>query len=319
MEVAAIYPIITGDQQLIDKANEYIKAKGISKEEFAKEISYSRPAVSQFLNGKYESKSGDIRERIAAHLNITQNNSSILKPVEIKKPSFFESRDAANIIGVCNSCQKYSGLGAIVGKSGFGKTFTLEYYGKLPKVAYVVCNDAMNSKDLLAKIERSIGLPIGTGTNDMRANKICEFFDINRGYLLIIDEADKLLGKYTQKKMEILRGIFDGAKVGMIVAGEEQLESLIKSYIPRFANRIEFYYKMKGLTAEEIREYLGSLGPEFSEDVIQEIIRRGTNLRTGCFRLFDRTLNNILRILDGDASKPVALQVLDKASEMMML
>ncbi len=316
MEVATIYPINLDDQQLIEKANEYIKAKGISKEEFSKEINYSRPAVSQFLNGKYESKSGDIRERIAAHLNISRSNP---KPVIIKKPAFFESRDAANIIGICNSCQKYNGLGAIIGKSGFGKTFTLEYYGKLPKVAYVVCTDAMNSKDLLATIERSVGLPIGAGTNAMRANKICEFFDINRGYLLIIDEADKLLGKYTQKKMEILRGIFDGSKVGMIVAGEEQLESMIKAYIPRFANRIEFYFRMKGITADEIREYLDSLGLEFTEEVIQEIIRRGTSPRTGCFRLFDRTLNNILRILDGDVSKPVAVQVLDKASEMMML
>lgn len=239
MEVATIYPINSGDQFLIDKANEYIRTKGISKEEFAKEINYSRPAVSQFLNGKYESRSGEIRERIANHLNITLDSSSAMKPVEIKKPAFFESRDAANVIGVCNSCQKYGGLGAIVGRSGFGKTFSLEYYSKLPKVAYVVCNDAMNSKDLLSKIERAIGLPIGAGTNSMRVDKICEFFDINRGYLLIIDEADKLLGKYTQKKMEILRGIFDGAKVGLIVAGEEQLESMLKAYIPRFANRIE--------------------------------------------------------------------------------
>ena len=38
-----------------------------------------------------------------------------------------------------------------------------------------------------------------------RVHGIRDFFNTNKGYLLIIDEADKLVSKYTQKKMEILR------------------------------------------------------------------------------------------------------------------
>jgi hypothetical protein len=274
--------------------------------------------VSRFLNGKYDSE--ELKDRIAAHLNVSLKDQGVkAKSAEIKKPAFFENRDAANIVGLCSSCQEYSGLGALVGKSGFGKTFTLKHYAKLPKVAYVVCDDAMTSKDLLAAIERSIGLPTGSGTNSMRTTKICEFFDVNRNYLLIIDEADKLLGKYTQKKMEILRGIFDQTSVGMVVAGEEQLESMLKSYLPRFANRIEFYFKMSGLSADEVRKYLDNLPLDFEDDVTHEFIRRATNSKNGCFRLFDRTLNNILRVLSGNTSTSVTMKVLDKASEMMML
>lgn len=51
----------------------------------------------------------------------------------------------------------------------------------------------------------------------------------------VIDEADKLINKYTQKKMEILRGIFDQSDVGIVIAGEPRLETELKSSLTRFA------------------------------------------------------------------------------------
>lgn len=82
------------------------------------------------------------------------------------------------------------------------------------------------------------------GTIWSRVNRIREFFNVNQGYLLIIDEADKLINKYTQKKMEILRGIFDQSDVGIVIAGEPRLETELKSSLTRFANRMDFYYKL---------------------------------------------------------------------------
>ena len=43
------------------------------------------------------------------------------------------------------------------------------------------------------------------------------FFNTNKGWLLVIDEADKLVSKYTQKKMEILRAIYDQSDVGVVM------------------------------------------------------------------------------------------------------
>ena len=68
-----------------------------------------------------------------------------------------------------------------------------------------------------------------------------------------IDEADKLINKYTQKKMEILRGIFDQSNVGIVIAGEPRLETELKGNLARFANRMDFYYKLKGLSKGETR------------------------------------------------------------------
>ena len=90
---------------------------------------------------------------------------------------------------------------------------SLRQYAKLSRVAYIECDDTMSSRDLVEAMERSIGLPNGYGTIWRRVNGIREFCNTNKGYLLIIDEADKLVSKYTQNKMEILRAVFDQSDV----------------------------------------------------------------------------------------------------------
>ena len=52
--------------------------------------------------------------------------------------------------------------------------------------------------------------------------------------------------------MEILRGIFDQSNVGIVIAGEPRLETELKGNLARFANRMDFYYKLKGLSKNEV-------------------------------------------------------------------
>ena len=209
------------------------------------------------------------------------------------------------------------GLGIVVGKSGYGKTYALKYYAKMPRVAYIECDDTMSSRDLVEAIERALGIPQNYGTIWKRVNGIREFFNVNHGYLLIIDEADKLISKYTQKKMEILRGIFDQSDVGMVIAGEPRLEAQIKSYLTRFANRVDFYASLKGLTDKDVERYLS--GYEIEPDALNELVSRACNNQTGCFRLLDRTLNNVFRIVNESNQSSITLKMISQASNMMML
>lgn len=244
----------------------------------------------------------------------TKTGTGILK----KKVEFFESRDFVQTIGVCQACQEYMGLGIIVGKSGQGKTHALKKYAELPRVAYIECDDTMACRDLVEAIENGIGLPKGYGgTIWSRVNRIREFFNTNEGFLLIIDEADKLINKYTQKKMEILRGIFDQSDVGIVIAGEPRLETELKGNLARFANRMDFYYKLKGLSKNEVADYLE--GYEVDEAAMGEMISRATNAQSGCFRLLDRTLNNVLRILKAKGETRITMKIVSEASNMMML
>lgn len=323
MEAAA--KMYTGETKtLADKVNEYIKSQSKTITELANTINYSRSTVSRYLAGKYDSDATELENKLSAFLcemtgaeftsSITEKGNVVSFP---RRNGFFESRDAQNIIGVCSSCQEYIGLGIVVGKSGYGKTHALKYYSKMPRVAYIECDDTMSSRDLVEAIERALGIPTTYGTIWKRVNGIREFCNINRGYLLIIDEADKLINKYTQKKMEILRAIFDQSDVGMVIAGEPKLEAQIKSYLARFANRVDFYASLKGLSGKEVESLLE--GYNIEEDALAELRARACNTQTGCFRLLDRTLNNVFRILKERGKDTITLNIINQASNMMML
>lgn len=311
---------------LAEQMNERLAELKMTKAEAALKMNYSRAALSQYLNGKYASDPTELEKKVREFLETSGGTDDGPAPegretggrALKKKIEFFESRDFVQTVGVCQACQEYTGLGIIVGKSGQGKTHALKKYAELPRVAYIECDDTMACRDLVEAIEDGIGLPRGYGgTIWKRVNRIREFFNSNEGYLLIIDEADKLINKYTQKKMEILRGIFDQSDVGIVIAGEPRLETELKGNLARFANRMDFYYKLKGLSKNEVADYLE--GYEVEEAAMGEMVSRATNAQTGCFRLLDRTLGNVLRILKQNGETRITMKVVGEASSMMML
>ncbi|WP_312047736.1 AAA family ATPase [Anaerotignum sp.] len=322
MEVTAATAnaVYINNKTLPERLNEYLATTKTSIASLAKEVSYSRTAVSRYLSGKYDSNANGLEAKLAEYL--AQNTGEAIELTTstqraTQRPQFFESRDATAVLGVCQSCQEYIGLGIVVGRSGYGKTHTLKQYAKLPRVAYIECDDTMSSRDLVEAIERSIGLPSGYGTIWRRVNGIREFFNVNKGYLLIIDEADKLVSKFTAKKMEILRAVFDQSDVGLVIAGEPKLEAMIKTYLARMANRVDFYAMLHGLSQKEVEEYLE--GYDVQPNAMEEIKARACNVQTGCFRLLDRTLSNVFRILEESGSETITPKIIEQASSMMML
>lgn len=327
----------TAEKSLREKVLEALKDLKMTKQELAMRIQYSRPAVSQYLNNKYKSDSAELEAKLSAFVASYEAGKGIRQdapvpampvmdaepvgaavPVPLTaKPKYFESRDYMQVIGVCRSCQQGGALGIIVAKSGFGKTHTLRRYAELPRVVYIEGNETMNCKDIVRRIEGKIGMQRSYGSIDERVERIIDFFNINDGYLLIMDEADKLINKYTVKKIELLRSISDGANVGLVLAGETALEPLLKTYDARFANRMDFYYKLRGLNEKEVRAYLA--GYDTDADAMGEFIRRATNTQTGCFRLLDRTLSNVIRILKENGETRITMKTMSQASNMMML
>lgn len=314
----------TVEKTLAQQMTERLKELKMSKAEAAAmHMNYSRSALSQYLNGRYASDPTEIEKKIKEFLMETggiegvASDSGKEERAKLKeKMEYFESRDFVQTIGVCQACQEYSALGIVVGKSGQGKTYTLKKYAQLQRVAYIECDDTMACRDLVEAIEKELGMPKASGTIWSRVNRIRDFFNVNQGYLLIIDEADKLINKYTQKKMEILRAVYDQSTVGIVIAGEPRLESELKGNLTRFANRMDFYYKFKGLNQTEVTEYLE--GYDIDQAAMGELLSRATNHNNGCFRLLDRTLNNVLRVLKDSGKTQITLKVVSEASSMMM-
>ena len=311
----------TPGKSLAQHINDYLAATRTSIATLANEIpGYSRPTISRYLSGKYD---GDITtiEGLLADWLAQHTGEAVDIPERPgktgRKPAFLETRDAVNVLGVCQSCQEYIDLGIVVARSGYGKTYSLRQYAKLPRVVYIECDDTMSSRDLVEAIEKALGIPSGYGTIWKRVNGIRDFFNTNKGYLLIVDEADKLVSKYTQKKMEILRSIFDQSDVGLIIAGEPKLEAIIKTYVDRMANRIGLYVRLEGLTPSEVEKYVSEF--EVAPEAMVELKARACNMQTGCFRLLDRTLSNVKRILEEKGEDTITLKTIKQASSLMML
>ncbi len=270
----------TGAQSLATKINGYIVAQRTSIAAVAKEIGYSRVTVSRYLAGKYDSDPTGIEEKLAAFLTGQTGEA-----VEFSPP--LEPGQ----------------------KGGQKPRF---YESRDAKAILGVCQSSQEYMGLGIVVARS-----GYGTIWRRVNGIREFFNTNRGYLLIIDEADKLVSKYTQKKMEILRAIFDQSDVGLVIAGEPKLEAQIKTYLARMANRVDFYASLRGLAPSEVEGYLEDFN--ITQDALLELKERACNMRTGCFRLLDRTLSNVGRILAERGEDTVTVKIIEQASSMMML
>ena len=176
----------TTGKTLAEQINDYLAVSKTSIATLASEIpGYSRPTISRYLSGKYE---GDIStiEKLLADWLAQHTGEAVALPEPGRKtgrkPVFYESRDALKVLGVCQSCQEYIGLGIVVARSGYGKTYSLRQYAKLPRVAYIECDDTMSSRDLVEAIEKSLGIPSGYGTIWRRVNGIRDFFNTNKGY-----------------------------------------------------------------------------------------------------------------------------------------
>ena len=94
-------------------------------------------------------------------------------------------------------------------------------------------------------------------------------------------------------------------------------EAQIKTYLVRMANRVDFYASLRGLSPSEVEGYLTDF--QIEPEALVELKARACNMQTGCFRLLDRTLSNVRRILKETGEETVTVKTIAQASSMMML
>lgn len=300
-----------------ERVRAYLARTNTSMARMAKEINYSLSVVSRHMAGKYEGNTELLDEKLLEYIEQRQESGPQRRQV-IQSQPFFHSADALVVYGLCGTCQEEAQFGVIVGKSGYGKSFTLKQYAATrPQVAYVECDDTMGVRDLVEAIEDALGLPSGYETVWKRVKGIRDYLNGNKGHLLIIDEADKLISQHTQKKMEVLRAIYDQSTVGVVIAGEPKLEALIKNHLERLANRVDCFTALAGLSSEEVEQYLS--GYTFTPEAMAEMKRRAGGVRRGCFRLIDRTMQNLAKIADLQDGQAITLEMIQTASGMMLM
>ena len=123
--------------------------------------------------------------------------------------------------------------------------------------------------------------------------------------------------------LEQVRAIFDEGQIGLILIGMPGLEKRLARY-PQFYSRIGFVHEFRPLGATEVRRLLAERWapegvqlpvPPWADEVVAAIIR----ITGGNFRLLNRLLTQIARILELNALPRVTKDAVDAARESLVI
>jgi DNA transposition AAA+ family ATPase len=137
--------------------------------------------------------------------------------------------------------------------------------------------------------------------------------------LIVIDEADRL----RMASLEQVRAIFDAGEIGVILIGMPGLEKKLARY-PQFYSRIGFVHEFRALDAVATRELLQGgwmppgvhLPPQpWDQETVAAIIR----ISGGNFRLLNRLLTQVERILEINSLQEVTKAVVEAARESLVI
>ena len=94
----------------------------------------------------------------------------------------------------------------------------------------------------------------------------------------------------------------------------------IYTNISPLAQRVNNYIQTQHSSIAAVAKDIGYLTDfQIEPEALVELKARACNMQTGCFRLLDRTLSNVRRILKETGEETVTVKTIAQASSMMML
>jgi DNA transposition AAA+ family ATPase len=138
--------------------------------------------------------------------------------------------------------------------------------------------------------------------------------------LVIIDEADRL----KTASLEQMRDIFDGGELGVVLIGMPGLEKRLSRY-PQLYSRVGFVHAFRPLSAAEVRQLLESQwlpsGVALPKEGLSNEETRAAIIRTtgGNFRLLQRLLTQMARLVEINALSQVTREVVEAAREALVI
>ncbi len=137
--------------------------------------------------------------------------------------------------------------------------------------------------------------------------------------LLLVDEVDWV----KTSGLEQLRAIFDGCGLGLVLIGMPGLERRLARYAQLYS-RIGFVHEFRPLGAPEVRTLLAGwrpLGAALPEDLLANAEAVATIIRItgGNFRLLNRLLTQVARVLSLNGLATVTREVVEAAREALVI
>jgi DNA transposition AAA+ family ATPase len=137
--------------------------------------------------------------------------------------------------------------------------------------------------------------------------------------LIVIDEADRM----RMASLEQVRAIFDAGSIGLILVGMPGLEKRLARYA-QFYSRIGFVHEFRPLGTAEIRclfeEHWAPAGVKLPQNLVDaEVLAGIIRITGGNFRLLNRLMAQIERILEINGLREVTKAAVDAARESLVI
>lgn len=265
-----------------------VKENGSKIDTIAKEVGFSRPQVSRFVNDNGFRPSEEFFYAIRQYLIRLGLWEEEEPPTvsgfktRISQMDFIVTEAWKRAWFVLDTSAKARNFGMIVGPSGCGKSSAVSHWMDMDrnfeKAIVITANGCMTRKSILRRIAKGVG--IGSSADaDTLIERICTELT-ERPRLIIIDEADQI---GMEGKLEVLRSILDGAgTIGIVLIGNEDLSEYIlriavdKRKLARIHNRFGAYQQVGMPTREEADRLLQgyNLAHGAKEHLINVIRRR---------------------------------------------
>ncbi len=239
---------------------DFIEKTGITLTCVSRSTGIGVPRLSRWLKDNYKGDNQKINEAVESFINREKNKNSISN----NSIKFVETSIATTIFGTARNCHYKSELGVIFGDAGLGKTTAIEKYSvENPDVILIKVNPSYTKKFLVQEIHKKLGYE-GLGAIYTMLNEIIAKLK-NSGRMIIVDQAEYL----TQASLELLRAIYDEAKIGLLLIGMPKLYFNLKGQKGDFRQlftRIGYKIKLENLLPEDTKVIVNTAIPE-AEDL----------------------------------------------------
>jgi len=263
--------------------------------------------------------------------------------INVPDASFVITKEYRRFEEFCNACKKSGYIGLCYGPPGVGKTesarrytnsdFRKKYFEfgwhkyytppevrEYESIFYTapVAHTPHSLKKDIPQLRRNLSfLIIGSYTCD----ELCEIeLPEDTTKIIIVDECDRL----TSQGIDYFRSIADEDRIAVIFMGMPGLEKRMARYAQLYS-RVGFVHEFKPMSTEEVRFILehkwAELGAKFSirDFTDSEALAATVRITHGNFRLLQRLLSQVERVMRINELSIVTKEVIDAAREVLII
>lgn len=271
----------------------------------------------------------------------------------MSEEEFLSTKEYKRFQEFCEACRQYKYIGLCYGPPGVGKTLSAKNYSnwdlieKIARTNFIskkqldiphdICNtdtmfytaevvtspsqilNAINNNTLMMVDVRSQAKNYHS-KQQKNSNSESDFDNYTHPSLVIIDESDRL----KLNALEQIRDYYDKHHCGLILIGMPGMEKKLSRY-PQLYSRVGFVHEFKSLSQEEmifimknnISEFFAALDPKDFTD--HEVIAAIVQVTRGNFRLLNRLLKQVERIMKINMLKTLTKEVILSARECLVI